>query len=111
MDKSTDIRDHLEKFFDIIDELNAMEIEINQKLLTIILLYSLPQKFENFRCAIESRDESPSLNALRIKIIEEHDARKNDIREVIAYAMVARDYIPNKNKIHEIYKYKRIKGK
>ncbi|GLV49856.1 hypothetical protein CBL_20985, partial [Carabus blaptoides fortunei] len=37
----------------------------------------LPDSFENFRCAIESRDELPKLEALKIKLMEEFDARKS----------------------------------
>ncbi|GBM45972.1 hypothetical protein AVEN_96910-1 [Araneus ventricosus] len=39
-----------------------------------MLLYSLRTSYENFRCAIESRDDHPSTNILRIKTIEEREA-------------------------------------
>lgn len=39
-------------------------------------MYSLPASFENFRCAIESRDTLPTPDALRTKIAEVSDARK-----------------------------------
>ena len=42
-----------------------------------MLIYSLPATFENFRCAIESRDEVPSPESLRVKILEESQARGN----------------------------------
>ncbi|GBN39119.1 hypothetical protein AVEN_31441-1 [Araneus ventricosus] len=54
-----------------------MGIEIANDLLTILLLYSIPKSYENFRIAIESRDESPSPETLKIKLIEEANARKN----------------------------------
>lgn len=66
------------KFFDTVDKLRAMSVEIHQDLLTIMLLYSLPPFFENFRCAIETRDSLPHSDTLRIKIIEEYEARKPD---------------------------------
>lgn len=75
------IRDHLRKFFDIVDRLSEMDIKIDDDLLTVMLLYSLPSNFENFRCAIESRDELPKPEALRIKIVEESDARRHDERQ------------------------------
>jgi len=34
--------------------------------------------FDNFRCAIESRDELPTPETLRVKILEESEARKNE---------------------------------
>ena len=49
---------------------------IPDDLLAILLLYSLPANFENFRCAIKSRDELPSPDTLRIKVKEEYDARR-----------------------------------
>ncbi|GBN77496.1 hypothetical protein AVEN_264689-1 [Araneus ventricosus] len=55
-----------------------MEIEIANDLLTILLLYSIPESYENFRIAIESRDELPSPETLKIKLIEEANARKNN---------------------------------
>ena len=54
-----------------------MEVVINQDQLTILLLYSFPYSFENFRCAIETRDALPSAEDLKIKIIEESDARNS----------------------------------
>lgn len=90
-----------------------MEIQINQDLLTIMLLYSLPHNFENFRCAIESRDELPSPETLQIKAVEENDARKSGAREDVPNAMFAKkkfdkrrsEKTENKTK-PEIFKFK-----
>lgn len=90
MDDGGDVHDHLREFFDMIDKLSEMEIDINADLLTVMLLYSLPPSYENFRCAIESRDELPTPENLRIKIIEEHNARKNDTREHVPNAMLVK---------------------
>lgn len=90
MDDGKDIREHLNLFFDTVDKLGEMEVEINNDLLTIMLLYSLPPCFENFRCAIESRDSLPTPEALRVKIVEEYDARKSDARTSTSNAMVAK---------------------
>lgn len=65
MDDTEDVRDHLRRFFDTIDKLSEMDVDINADLLIIMLLYSLPPNFDNFRCAIESRDELPSPESLR----------------------------------------------
>lgn len=80
MEESDDIHEYTRKFFDAVDKLGEMDVDINSDLLAIMLLYSLPSSFENFRCAIESRDELPSPEELRIKIVEKSDARKNDAR-------------------------------
>lgn len=71
------MRYHINDFFDTVDKLENMKIEINPDLLTIILLYSLPEEYDNFRIAIETRDVLPSPHALRVKILEESDARKS----------------------------------
>jgi len=78
MENGGDVRDHVRHFFDAIDKLGEMEVDIHPDLLSIMLLYSLPSSYENFRCAIESRDEVPSPETLRVKIVEESDARSND---------------------------------
>lgn len=69
-------QEHMAKFFNAVDKLAAMEVEINSKLLSIMLLYSLPSSFDNFRVAIESRDELPTMAALKVKIFEEYNVRK-----------------------------------
>jgi len=89
MEEGGDVHDHIRKFFDTVDKLNEMEVEINPDLLAIILLYSLPPSCQNFRCARESRDERPTPEILRIKITEESDARHNDSYTVTQNAMIA----------------------
>lgn len=70
-----DVRDYLLRFMDTVDKLNNMEIEINGDLLSIMLLHSLPSSFDNFCCAIKSRDNLPDIDTLMIKIIEEYDSK------------------------------------
>lgn len=85
MEENEDILEHVRKFF---NKLNEMGIDINLDLLAIMLLYSLPPSFENFRCAIESRDELPSPE-VAIKIIKESDARMGDVRTNTQKALIA----------------------
>lgn len=80
MQEEDDVRNHINKFFDAVDKLGEMNVDINADLLSIMLLYSLPSSYENFRCAIESRDKLPDAEALKIKILEESDARKQNER-------------------------------
>jgi len=44
-------------------------------LLSVMLLHSLPTSFDNFCCAIKSRDNLSDVDALMIKIIEEFDSK------------------------------------
>lgn len=90
MEERSEVREHLLKFFDTVDKLSEMDVDINNDLLSVMLLHSLPTSFENFRCAIESRDTLPESEALRIKILEESDARKHKSREGTTYAMFAK---------------------
>ncbi|GBN53992.1 hypothetical protein AVEN_141111-1 [Araneus ventricosus] len=77
MTDSKNMNEHINEFSMLVDKLKEMEIEIANDLLTILLLYSIPESYENFRIAIESRDELPSPETLKIKLIEEANARKN----------------------------------
>lgn len=97
MGDDEDVRQYLCKFFDTVDKLSDMEVDINPDLLTVMLLYSFPPCFENFRCAIESRDELPETRRLRIKIIKEYDARKNDTRASCQGAMIAKRFEKRRN--------------
>ena len=91
MQNDDDLNTHLAQFFDAVDTLKAIQSDINGDLLTITLLYSLPDSFENFRCAIESRDNLPDVEALKIKIIEEHNARSQKSSDGNSTAMFARN--------------------
>ena len=105
MNESDNARDHLSEFLDIIDKLKYMNIEINSEFMSIIMLYSLPPSFENFRIAIETRDTLPSPDELKVKIIEGNEARrnKNVTKESEENAEEA-FYTKNKNKGENNYK-------
>lgn len=80
MKEGDDVRLHLAQFSDTVDKLGEMGLVINEDLLSIMLLYSLPESYETFRCAIETRDNLPNLENLKIKIVEEFEARKETAR-------------------------------
>ncbi|CAK9829718.1 Retrovirus-related Pol polyprotein from transposon TNT 1-94 [Anthophora retusa] len=50
------------------EQLDAAGITLPDDLLSVMLLASLPQEYENFSVAIESRDEVPSLEYLKAKL-------------------------------------------
>ncbi|KAL6438802.1 hypothetical protein ACFW04_003707 [Cataglyphis niger] len=79
MQEGEDMRKHIQRFFDTVDRLNEMEVEINSDLLSVMLLQSLFPSFGNFRCAIESRDTLSSPKT-----------QKHETREGITNAMVAK---------------------
>lgn len=100
-----DVKEHMATFFDAVDKLENMNVQIHGDLMSIMLLYSLPSSFENFRCAIESRDELPTAEVLKVKIVEENEARKHASGSVVT-AMAA----GNRGNVHQHF-YKRGKGK
>ncbi|KRX61462.1 Retrovirus-related Pol polyprotein from transposon TNT 1-94 [Trichinella sp. T6] len=77
MNDEQKMNDFLREFFNCVDKLKAMDMEIADDLLSILLLYAIPNSYENFRIAIESRDELPKPEVLKIKLLEECKARKN----------------------------------
>jgi hypothetical protein len=52
-----------------------------------MLLYSLSASFKNFRCAIESRDKLSTAEELKMKIMEDTEARKAGGELVTALAV------------------------
>ncbi|KMQ85793.1 retrovirus-related pol polyprotein from transposon tnt 1-94 [Lasius niger] len=63
-----------QEFLDIVDKLADMRIEINNDLLSVMMLRSLPESFET----IASRDDFPNPETLRVKILEEYETRKGN---------------------------------
>lgn len=83
------VRDHLKSFFASVNKLSALKIEMHPSVLSVLLLYSLPSSYENFRCAMESRDELPKPEALKVKIMEEDTVRRHNLNTVVGDGAVA----------------------
>lgn len=77
MKEDDDPRIYVTEYFDNVDKLNEVDIKINDELLSILLLHSLPPTFETFKRAILTRDEILNPETLRLKIIEDSDSNKN----------------------------------
>jgi len=45
MNDEDDLKNHLGKFFDVVDKLEKMEVKIDNNLLSVMLLYSLLEKY------------------------------------------------------------------
>jgi len=90
MPEGGDIKDHLNDLLDAVDKLQSMNVEINGDMLAIIILYSLPSSFDTFRCAIESRDDLSDAETLKIKLIEESEARRQKSSEDGSGALLAK---------------------
>ncbi|KAI8124587.1 Retrovirus-related Pol polyprotein from transposon TNT 1-94 [Lucilia cuprina] len=104
MSETTSMSEYLNSFTEISERLAEVGIEIAEELLVIILLSSLPKDFENFIIAIETRDSLPSLDLLKIKLIEEGDRRiqHGDGDEAVvvsqqAFVARSKQHMKNKN--------------
>lgn len=68
-------REYIQKFFDTVNRLSEMNVDINVDFSYVMLLHSLPPSFGDFRCAIESRDVLP-FDVHRKKSSHKNDQRK-----------------------------------
>lgn len=97
--ESDNVRTHLTEFFEAVAKLKEIGLIVNEEVLAILLLYSLPESFGNFRCAIETRDELPDPEILRVKILEEYESRKASDNNAEQNIMYARK-VPSRRNIH-----------
>jgi len=65
------ITQHVNDFTSKAGQLEEAGIEIPDELLSIMLLNSLPEEYENFSIAMESWDNIPTLEILKAKLKEE----------------------------------------
>lgn len=94
---------HLNNFFDIFEKLTEIDIKLQDELLAILILSSLPKSYENFVIAIESRDDLPKVNALKTKLLEEGRRREGDIAREIepSTSSAVAFFSKQQNKLHK----------
>lgn len=88
MGETQDMRDHVSKFFDTVNKLEAMNIKIPQEMIVILLLSSVPKSYESLRVAIKSRRELPPPEELKIKLLDEYQVRQRQIDDRNSEAML-----------------------
>lgn len=71
----------INEFMNIAEQLEECELKLPENLLSIWLLNSLPHEYETLCIAIESREQMPTLEELRNKILEEESRRAENTRE------------------------------
>lgn len=76
-------------FCTIAESLKEIDVSIPDDILSIMLLCSLPEDMDNFVVAIESRDDLPKVDSLKMKIFEEEERRKGKVSEgeQVVYAL------------------------
>lgn len=77
MQEGDDIKKHLAEYFEADKKLKEIGLVVPDELLAILLLYSLPDSFEMFRTAMETRDDLPPTDVLKVKILEDYEGRKS----------------------------------
>jgi len=73
MKNGDDMHSHLPKFFDNLDKILEMDMQVMDDLVTILLLYSVPEEYEQFRVAIETQDKLPEPEVLKTKMMEKYE--------------------------------------
>jgi len=90
LSENGDVQKHVDEFFDVVvDKLAELTTQVSDELQSIILLHSLSGSFDNFRCAVESRDMLPTPEQLKVKILDESATRKHRDQSD-DHAMIAR---------------------
>lgn len=70
---------HLDTFMELIDQLTSMDMKLPDMFLSVLLLVSLGETYDNFVVAMSSRDELPPVAVLKIKLMEEEERKKHDV--------------------------------
>lgn len=101
MKNGDDMRDHLRNFFEIVDKLEEMEMKVDEDMITILLLYSVPDEYESFRIAIETQEKLLSPENMKIKLLEEYEARKRNSSENVPGAMFIKKFPENQKEKYD----------
>ena len=75
MSETEVVSSHVNNFCAVVEKLKEIQLVIQEEVLSILLLSSLPESFESFVVARETRDELPTLKKLKIKLQEEGQRR------------------------------------
>lgn len=76
MSQGGNVAEYVNSFVEITDKLAELDINIKDELKVIMMLTSLPNNFENFVVAIETRDKLPSFENVKLKLLEEGARRE-----------------------------------
>lgn len=68
---------HIKQFSNAVDKLRELGIPMADDLVSILLLNTLPDRYEGFRVAIEARDDLPTSEVLKVKLKTEAATRAN----------------------------------
>lgn len=79
-DHNTTMQSHLNTFQGLIGKIKIAKIAILDNLLVIMLLETLPEKYQSFITATEIRDALPEFKDIKTKLLEQKMRLKSDAR-------------------------------
>lgn len=88
------------RFFDAVDKLSRMNVDINEEVLSILLLFSLPG---TFLVTIATHDKFPNAKTLKVNIMKEYDLRREK-----TVNQTSTDALPVKSTFHNNFNSKGI---
>ena len=77
MQEGDDIKKHVTEFTDTAKKLKESQVTYDNRVLSVLLMLSMPPLFNVFRAAIKSRDSIPDLETMKAKIFEEYESSKH----------------------------------
>lgn len=97
---------YINSFQEKVNLLEDAEIEIPPELQSIMLLSNLPEDYENFCVAIESRDKIPTVDFIKGKLIEKEARRpgSDNKEDGVTSAVITRKAYTNKGTSKHIHK-------
>lgn len=96
-----DVVNHLNEFSKLTDKLAEIGMQIQEELLTVILLSSLPKSYESFIIAVGTRDDLPKLAFLKQRILEESKRRTGEVSNVTVNSMNNQAFAIKSNKYNK----------
>lgn len=76
--QSQPMQEHIDSFVELSDQLATLDIKLPELCLSVLLLLSLGEAYENFVVAMSSRDSLPPVAVLKIKLLEEEERKSGD---------------------------------
>ena len=77
MQEGDDIKKHVTEFTDTAKKLKESQVTYDDRVLSVLLMLSMPPSFNMFRAAIKSRDSIPDLETMKAKVFEEYESSKH----------------------------------
>ena len=77
MQEGDDLKKHVNEFTDTAKKLKESQVTYDDRILSVLLMLSMPPSFDMFRAAIKSRDSIPDLETMKAKIFEEYESSKH----------------------------------